>query len=154
MKSVGIAPGGSQVMSAYRGELTRIYWTMFLLTQLCQFKNVKSGEIHFGCDGLLALQCAVDFEFPASPDDPGYNLISAIHHLWKDSEITWQNRDIMGHQDEQIVFDHLDRWSQMNVEADLCAKNHIPVAKARPRHYHFPWNHGLYFMKVGKSITS
>jgi hypothetical protein len=54
MKSVGIAP------------VTGIYLTMFLLTQLFQFKNVKSGEIHFGCDGLSALQCASDFKFISS----------------------------------------------------------------------------------------
>jgi hypothetical protein len=81
--------------------------------------------------------------FPASLNDPGYDLIMAIHHLRWDLEITWQLRHIMGHQDEKIAFNHLDRWGQMNVEADLCAKNYIPVVKARPSHYNFylePWS--------------
>jgi len=143
MKSVGIAPRGPQVMSAYRGELTGIYLTMFLLTQLCHFKNVKLGEIQFGYDGLSALQCAFDFEFPSSLNDPGYNLITAIHRLRQDLAITWQHCHIMGHQDEQSAFDQLDRWSQMNVEANTRTKSYMPVAKARPRHYHFylePWS--------------
>ena len=53
-----------------------------------------------------------------------YDLLKDIRMKIKKSPLTWTGRWVEGHQDDQLHFDDLDRWSQLNVECDGLAKDY------------------------------
>ncbi len=138
-----IAPGRSQDMSAYRSELAGIYAAVFLICSLCDFFQIESGTVTFGCDGLSALNQAFATYTPPSVSCPSYDLIMAIHQMRKATPVSWKPSHVEGHQDDHTPFDSLDRMSQLNVEADHLAKLHQQQATSHPRHFTMkgePWS--------------
>jgi hypothetical protein len=73
-----IVPGDSGEMSAYNAKLAGIYLAIQLITKLCNYHNVSSGVVNFGCDGLSALQQSFS-PIPPTIDAPSYDILSAIH---------------------------------------------------------------------------
>jgi hypothetical protein len=114
-------PGDSGEMSANRAELAGLYAAIRFITKLCDYYNVSSGGVYFGCDGLSALQQSFSL-FPPAIDTPSYDILSAIHNARILCPVEWTTRHIKGHQDDDLSYDHLDRWGQLNVEADALAK--------------------------------
>jgi hypothetical protein len=86
---------------------------------------MKEGVITFGCDGESALNQAFSTTLP-SIDDPGFDLLAAIHVIRKERPIEWTTLHIKGHQDDHKDVQELDVWGQMNVEADALAKMPFP----------------------------
>jgi hypothetical protein len=61
----------------------------------------------------------------------------------------------MGHQDDKVSKEDIDRWGQLNIEMDTLAKQHINYAKSRPRHYPLsvePWSLWMNEIKIIKNF--
>lgn len=149
-----VCPGGSEHQSSYRSELAGLYVILAMTHQLCLYHRIEAGQIEIGCDGLSALQTALE-SFPSlSTDVPDYDLLGAIFHLRRLSKITWSYRHVKGHQDDQSS--DLNLWAQHNIKMDQWAKNHIQIAKHSSRHFNIPgepWQLWAKDKKVTKHIT-
>jgi hypothetical protein len=117
-----IAPGRATDMSAYRGELSGIYASVFLIYSLCKFFQITDGSVELGCDGQSALTQAFMQYTPHSVDCPSYDLIMAIHHLRHETGISWTHQYVAGHQDDHKEWSQLSCVAQLNVQADILAK--------------------------------
>jgi hypothetical protein len=104
-----IAPGGPSDQSPYRSELTGIYSIMIMVNRLCEFYDIKEGEIELACDGLSALDKCFSHVSVLHVDDPNYDLIGAIKHQWIFSPVFWKVRHVAGHQDDHRAVESLDR---------------------------------------------
>ena len=118
-------------MSAYRGEVSGILASLFFVNHLCSFFHIQMGSITMGCDGEGALYQSFHEDTPRSIDTPSFDLLMAIHRYRSWSSLRWQTTWIKGHQDDNTVFDKLDRLSQLNIWADKLAKSMIPIARTR-----------------------
>ncbi len=126
---------------------------MTIIHQLCHFYNFQDGQVEIGCDGLSALQTVFEHGTALTTDIPDYDLVGAILHLRKTSKVAWLHRHVKGHQDD--TSDDLDIWAQRNVQMDLKAKQHLPVARSSPRHYDIvgePWQLWTKGTKITKNI--
>jgi hypothetical protein len=145
-----VCPGHSDDQSAYRSELTGLYLIMTIINQLCYFYSIEEGHVEIGCDGLSALQTAFEQGTVLSTDIPDFDLVGAILHLRKTSQVTWTHRHIKGHQDN--FSEVLDVWAQRNVQMDKKVKQHLTVATTSSRHYSIegePWQ----LWVKGKKLT-
>jgi len=133
-----ISPGASNDVSAYRAELTGIFSAIRLVNNLCQKLAITSGYITLGCDGLSALQKTLETNPVIQLSEPNFDLLAAIKKEIKASPLVWEYQYIEGHQDDHKASSELEKWSQMNVEADALAKGLIPIAKTSPRHFCIP----------------
>jgi hypothetical protein len=143
-----VVPGTAKDQSAYRSELAGIFSILLTVNKLCEFFNVDSGSLELGCDGQSALDKAFNQVSILQVGDSNYDMLFAIRSLWALSPIKWKFRHIMGHQDDHVALDKLDRWAKLNIEMDKRAKQHIHIAQRSPRHYMIyaepwsVWSHG------------
>jgi hypothetical protein len=123
IRGTAVVPGVSSDQSAYRSELLGIYglaMTVRYLESNCDFH----GEITIGCNGLSALnKSSYDCDF-CNPNEPQFDLISAIRQIRQASTVRWHWRHIKGHQDTIRPLQELDHWSLWNIEMDNAAKAH------------------------------
>ncbi len=75
-----IAPGGPQDQSPYRSELTGIYSILLMVNKLCQYYEIKDGEIELACDGLSAHDKAFSYVSILHVDDSNYRLLGVIQY--------------------------------------------------------------------------
>jgi hypothetical protein len=150
-----ICPGGPGDQSAYRSELTGLFYILSVVHHLCIFYNINEGHIEVGCDGYSALQTAMETTPSLNTDIPDYDLVGAIYTLRRASTIVWSFRHVKGHQDDHST--DLDVWAQRNVQMDLNAKVHLSKARSSPRHYDIPgepWQLWVNGQKVKAAIFS
>lgn len=89
---------------------------------------------------------------------PSFDILAAIHSIRRVCLIKWTTLHIKGHQDDHKEVKELDRWGQLNVEADSLAKSAIPCAKASNWHYIVPeepcsvWYGGLKIQNVRDKV--
>jgi hypothetical protein len=76
-------PGLKIDQRAYRSELTGILGTVILIDIVCQFFQIKSGQVTIECGNLEAGGHAISFESPPSPSDDHFDIISAIFEIKK-----------------------------------------------------------------------
>jgi hypothetical protein len=127
---VTVAPGSVDDQSAYRSELTGIYGIAMTIRHLEKHYHYK-GEVTIGCDGLSALyKASHDIDF-SNPNEPQFDLITAIRQTRHASSSTWQWRHIKGHQDDVCPLQELDQWSLWNIEMDKAAKRYWECSKGR-----------------------
>jgi hypothetical protein len=84
-------------------------------------------------------------------------MIAAIHFKHHTSPIDWHTHHVKGHQDDYNNLNQLDRWSKLNIEADLIAKNHLQQAASTPSQYTIatePWSIWMEGEKITKNIKS
>jgi hypothetical protein len=120
---LAVVPGCGSDQSAYRSELTGLYG-IAMTVRFLESKYSFHGTVIIGCDGLSALNKArFDSDF-ANPNEPQFDLITAIRQIRQKSSSTWQWRHIKGHQDEVRPVNELDKWSLWNIKMDTAAKAH------------------------------
>jgi hypothetical protein len=125
---LAVIPGHGSDQSAYRSELTGLYG-IAMTVRLLETKYSFHGSVTIGCDGLSALNKAqIDSDF-ANPNEPQFDLITAIRQIRQESESMWQWRHIKGHQDAVRPVQELDQWSQWNIAMDMAAKAHWDKTK-------------------------
>jgi hypothetical protein len=150
-----VVPGNEHDQTAYRSELTGIYAILLTVSKLCQYYKINRGAMELGCDGKSALEKALGNK-PINIEDSNYDLLSAIRKLRNSTPISWTTRHIKGHQDASQTLDELDRWALLNVEMDTRAKNHISVARRKPRHSAIanePWSLWYQGKKIANNIS-
>ena len=118
-----IIPGSPSDQSAYRSEIGGLYGLVIVVEMIKDMWNIQSGSIVLGCDGLNALQQALDVDgVNITSKQQQFDLLSGIQGYIKDSNIKYIPKHIMGHQDETGIVSMLDRWAIINIEMDLRAK--------------------------------
>ncbi len=80
---------------------------MIVIYRICKYYHIN-GNIEFGCDGLSAINRAFSYVSLISVDEPSYDILAAIRHLWAYSPIQWKIRHAEGHQDDHCTFESLD----------------------------------------------
>ena len=58
-----------------------------------------------------------------SSSQPHFDILSGLHGLKRELEITWDYRHIAGHQ-EDVEGAELDKWAILNIECDVRAKGY------------------------------
>jgi len=128
---------------------------MIVVNHLCEFYKIEEGSVEIGCDGLSALQTAFEQGTALSTDIPDYDIVGAIYKLRKTSKVSWRHRHVKGHQDEPS--EDLDTWAYLNIQMDMRAKAHLPVAYSQPRHFNIvgePWQLWVNNVKLTKNIQT
>ena len=106
--------------SAYRGELAALYGGMMCIKLLCEYKNITTGRILIGCDGLGALKKIQTTTTPLSTKH--FDYVSSLQMIIKEIPLSIQFIHVKGHQDASIDMEQLSVVEQMNVLADTLAK--------------------------------
>jgi hypothetical protein len=91
-----------------------------LVNLLSKWAGILEGAIEVGCDGLSALNKAID-TWPLDPDDPHFDMLNSLRAMIAESPITWTTRHVDGHQDDDINA-KLDWWARQNIQMDNLAK--------------------------------
>jgi hypothetical protein len=126
-----VAPGDPSDQSAYRSELTGLYGIAMSIRYLELHFDFR-GSVTIGCDGLSALRKAsTECDF-TNPNEPQFDLITAIRQLRQESNSQWSWKHILGHQDEKRPVHELDQWSRWNIEMDTAAKVHWARTNGSP----------------------
>jgi len=146
IKGCTTIPGQPFEQCTYRSELGGIYSTVLLLNALCEYYQLTSGTVIFGCDGLGPLQCCFQQWKEPAPETPHYDFIKAICHEVKQSPLEWKWQHIYGHQDTTADGCVLDQWALLNIEMDTAAKDWLLALQTKghtPTLAHIPgegWN--------------
>jgi hypothetical protein len=99
---LNVVPGHPDDQGAYRSELAGLYGIVLVVNWLCEWAGLTTGKIEVGCDGLSALNKAFD-SWPLEPQDPHFDMLSAIRHMIQASPLQWTTRHIAGHQDNDAT---------------------------------------------------
>ena len=152
-----VIPGSTMDQYSYCGELGDLYEMILMVELLCLHHKIDTGAIEIGRNGLKVLiKSFGDFHLPYTAVD--YDLLAAIGVKLKRSRITWQYRNVKGHQDSKgnTV---LDCWALLNIEMDLLAKvKHAQEEhKPSPRHWTIqdePWRFSIVEVKQTKNFAA
>ena len=113
-------PGKQSDQSAYRSELIGILAGVMVASWL--YKEWDPGLetqplVKFACDGLSALRnCFANSHL--NPQQPQFDLVSAIQRAITESGIHWYPLHVKGHADSKRKWDQLTWWEKRNVEVD------------------------------------
>lgn len=120
-----ITPGQKEVQCPHRSELAGMLSGIYKVQQICKKYQTREGEVTVGCDGKGAIDALnYDHEIIKS-SRKHYDIILAITNIMKESDIKWNRTHIKGHQDDLFEFHQLTRLEQLNVAADLIAKERL-----------------------------
>jgi hypothetical protein len=139
-------PGPSNIQSSHRSELISILGVITHVTHICSAHNIQEGSMEIGCDGLGALSAIQSNNHIIKSSWKHFDMIKAIRKSIQLSKLNWRLQHVKGHQDDETLFDHLDRWSQLNVLVDKMAKDKLQVdlphiATLHQRPFHLPHEH-------------
>jgi hypothetical protein len=97
-----------------------LFGIVLVVNTLCTWANISQGAIEIGCDGLSVLNKAFD-SWPFEPAGPHFDMLSSLRTMLAQSPISWKNRHVAGHQDDDANA-KLDFWAQQNIQMDNLAK--------------------------------
>ena len=118
-------PGLPQDQSAYRSELIGILVGIMIaswLREQIQLPASFKPNVQIGCDGLSALLNSFSIRYLRSTAKQ-FDLLSAIRHAIRSSNISWSPRHILGHADRDREWADLTWWERRNVEVDRLASS-------------------------------
>ena len=121
-RAMGMTATTTDTANAYRSELTGLYAALALVLAVSQLHQIKSGSLQAGCDNEQAvfLSSVIDTKVPTSKSHS--DVLRSIRLVCLEMPIDITFHHIKGHQDDTIMYDNLDRPSQLNVDCDLVAK--------------------------------
>jgi hypothetical protein len=121
---VNFIPGSPQEQSAYRSELGGASGIIATVESIASKFQLQSGSIIIGLDGEQAMWNASDKEDFLDPKQACFDMLSDIHFKVRNSVITYHWKWVEGHQMDKggVDFAHMDRWGQLNHEADQLAR--------------------------------
>lgn len=100
-----------------------------MVNKLSEFYHSTEGIVEFGHDGITASNIAFSKVSMLSIEDPNYDILGAINTYLSNTRITWEARQVEGHQDDKKDIKTLDQWAHLNIEMNSLAKQHIAIAK-------------------------
>jgi hypothetical protein len=120
---VNSIPGETVNHSSYRSKIGGVSGIVETVGILCDRHSITAGAIKVGLDGEQAME-NIFGTWPLHPQQADYDLLKDLRTKIHLSSVTWTGRWVEGHQDDQLQFEALDRWSQLNVESDGLAKEY------------------------------
>ena len=116
-----VTPGHPNNQNPYRSKIGGMAAIIIVVKSLTLLYDIQSGTIKLGCDCASGLTAIFEHKYD-TPSQPHHDMIHDIRKKLASSPITWQFQHVRGHQDKHIQFQHLDMWSQLNVEMDSLTK--------------------------------
>jgi hypothetical protein len=95
------------------------------VNSLCEIQGITQGAITAKCDGEGTIKIVQHLHAIIKNNRKHFDLIQALAEAIKISPIQWQFEHLKGHQDKYISYSQLDRWAQLNVQADAIAKQEV-----------------------------
>ena len=117
-----IVPGDKHIQCPHRSELCELLGAVQHILQLCEEYNLNGGQVEIACDGLEAYKIATRFQWTHTTNIGHYDMVTCLHQLLRNSNISWNFRHVKGHQDKDMNIDDIDIWGQLNMVADSYAK--------------------------------
>jgi len=114
---------------------------LLVLEHLCALYDIQSGSITIGCDNKGVLHHVhhpstyVLYLFKHA------DLIQAIHSIQRHCPVHLAFQYVAGHQDEFVQFEDLPPLAQLNMQANIMAKQALVLLGERdsPLSYHHYW---------------
>ena len=113
-------PGLPRDKDAYKSEISGILHVVKIVESLTAKFNITEGLITLGCNGLNAIQMAIDQLSSFSCTSNHFYILTEIHKITEESNITWIWRHVKYHQDGYMG--PLDIWEYLNFPCDTVAK--------------------------------
>lgn len=117
--------GTEKERNAYRAELQGIHTLLMAVKAVCTFFHITNGsmELYCDCESALRLSGYKNLQFSLSTKHA--DLIRAIRIITSKLPISVTFLDIAGHQDDDLLYEQLDRPAQLNVDMDRKAKSYL-----------------------------
>jgi len=114
--------GQPSMVNSYRAELQGMYSLILAINHICSLHQLTAGHLLVGCDN----QGVIDHLQKRPSYVPGStkhaDLVRAIHNAHQACPIRLQFQYVAGHQDNFLRVEDLPLLAQLNVQADLMAK--------------------------------
>eukprot|EP00978_Attheya_sp_CCMP212_P018029 scaffold48862_cov71-Attheya_sp.AAC.1 len=127
--------------NAYRSEMMGLYVGMCITHAFCLAYNITAGAMSISCDNDSALWKTA-MEVPkVNYKKKSSDLLRGIHYLKHLIPIKWTFTQVLGHADDDIAYEDLDRISQLNVQCDTEAKQFLRacIDQNAIQPYHLPF---------------
>jgi len=114
--------GSPGTINSYHAELQGMLSLLIAVNHLCSSHSIPTGNLVIGCDNKGVLW-QVQRTFSYVPCATKHSdLIRAIHQVKRSCPLHLSFRYVPGHQDAFLRFEDLPLLAQLNVQADLMAK--------------------------------
>jgi hypothetical protein len=118
-------PGPKNCQCSHRSEMWGILGLVMTVNSLCQTYQITEGTVTAKCDGEGTIKILQWLHGIINNSRKHFDIISALQQAIEASPVTWNFSHLKGHQDKYVSFSQLDRWAQLNVKADILAKQEI-----------------------------
>ena len=125
LKGMHETPGTKESQCSHRSEMWGILGIVMTVNSFCHTHNITQGSITAKCDGEGTINILHQMYHITKNGRKHYDIIQALYSAIKVSPIQWTFEHLKGHQDNHISYSQLDRWAQLNVQADILAKQEM-----------------------------
>jgi len=120
--------GAPKSINSYRAELQGLYTLLLAINHICSLHRLTSGRATIGCDNKEGVLHHVHFPSQYVPCAVKHvDLVRAIHMALHQCPLQLSFQYVAGHQDDLTCFEDLSPLAQLNVQADLMAKQALYV---------------------------
>lgn len=92
---------------------------------LCAEHDINEGSITAKCDGEGTIT-VLQYMHPITKNSrKHFDIILALQQALDLSPLLWNFEHLRGHQDAHTCYSQLNRWAQLNVQADTLAKQEV-----------------------------
>jgi hypothetical protein len=121
---VNSIPGEKEDQTSYCSKISGVSGIVKTVGIICKWHSITSGVVKVGLDGDQAMK-NIFGKWPLHPKQADYDILKDLRKEIKKSPLTWTGLWVEGHhQDHQLQFKDLDRWSQLNMECNRLAKHY------------------------------
>ena len=120
--SSNVTPGPSHAQSSARSELFGILGSIMQVNYICTRFDIHQGNVALYCNNegsINSLQVQHTF---IKNSRKNFDMFQSIHAALQHSPVQWSFNHITEHQDDGFAFEELSRVQQLNVLADIKAK--------------------------------
>ena len=138
-----VAPGAASDQSALRSELSGLYGALLVLHHINNYFHLQQGRNTVKCDNLTAVRTALNKDWYLRATAPHRDLQTALHHLISLLPEGIHSGHVYGHQDtRKKEHKKLDKWAELNIEADLIAREFHQKMFHKGHHNPTIWGEG------------
>ena len=120
--SNSMSPGAPTAQSSSWSELHGILCSIMHVNYICNRFDIQQGHVQLYCDNEGAINSLQQQHSYIKNSWNNFDMFQSIHRAIQYSPVQWQFNHIEGHLNELHDFESLSRPHQLNVMADLKAK--------------------------------
>ena len=120
-----ISPGPAKAQSSARSELVGILASIMHINYICERFDIQQGNVALYCDNERSVKALNANHGIIKNSRKNFDMFQSIHMAIQHSTVQWSFHHIRGHQDDELDFNQLSRPQQLNVLADLKAKEAV-----------------------------